>query len=688
MKKVLILFLLFLGTTTTSFSQALTSDQKAEIDEYLNKQIKEGAPGLAAGVILNGEVIYEKYAGLASLQHQVPVNEQTRFNIASVAKQFTALCVLKLVLDQQLSLDDDIRQYLPEFYPGIQDSIKIRHLLNHSSGIRDFYDLLSVQRDAWWRKEGFDNKDAIDYLKNQQDLNFRPGSDYMYSNSNYTLLTRIVAEVSGQTFHEFAKELFTELGMPNTQYLKNYMHVIPNQAIPYSDWGNGIWQQYPMMTNLYGDGFLFTTLKDQLAFEMAVQQANKPLLTISQQPIKNAEIQTYGFGLELEDRLGYPAVHHSGSTGSYHAQTVRYPSEKLSVVVMSNNGNIWSGFMADKIASVLLPEEGAAQSKDDGLTASDYSASLEESTLLGEYISPDGGLIRIIQSEGQLLWRQANNNPITLEKEAGSIYHFERNPKVRIGFLSGQFTVYYPGSEPRIHQKLAAFSPTKNYLNGLTGTYISEELDLTFEVDLDESGQLVLDNKKGRGPKPLEIIQKDQLLLNDYIIRPQRNAVDKVESFLLTYNRIKNVKFERRHSDGANQLKYTADGGYIQVGTTTASVGKGKGDILLTKNDANGNEEWWRTFGGTSYDKASSVELTSDGGYLIVGSTSSFGNGNYDVWIIKTDRYGNEEWNKTFGKTGNEYGFQAIEDEDGNFKILATKGGIEVWLNETYVFTI
>jgi CubicO group peptidase (beta-lactamase class C family) len=549
MKKVITLLLTLIGFFSANYGQTLQPEQIKEINVYIDNQIKEGAPGLAAGVILNGKIVYERYEGLASLQHQVPVNQGTRFNIASVAKQFTALCVLDLILAGKLSLEEDIRQYLPGFFPDIKEPILIRHLLNHSSGIRDFYDLLSIQQDPWWRKEGYDNDDAIALLKKQEDLNFSPGTDYLYSNSNYTLLTRIVAQVSGRPFHEYARDLFSRLGMPDTQYLRNYMHVIPNQAYPYSDWGNGIWQQYPMMTNLYGDGFLFTTLKDQLTFELAIQQAaapSDPLLTISQEPIEKAEIQTYGYGLELEDRMGYPSVHHSGSTGSYHAQTVRYPEERLSIVVMSNNGTIWSGFIADKIASVLLPTKTVAENKDDGLEESKYSTEMKEVELEGEYLSTEDVIIRILQSDDGLLWKQDNNNPIALKKEAGSIYHFEQNPDVRIGFLADQFTVFYPGSEPRVHEKIPAFYPTRDYLQELVGQYYSKELDLTLEISLDEAGQLLLRNDRRKRLLPLEIIQRDRFLLNDYIILSDREASGHVVGLFLSINRVKGVRFRKR----------------------------------------------------------------------------------------------------------------------------------------------
>ena len=291
MKKIITLITLFI----TTFLVAQNSEIK-KIDSIVNSKIGENDPSLFVGIVKDGKIIYEKYRGLANLQHQVKADEKTRSNIASTAKQFTALMILQLSLEGKLKLEEDIRKYLPTFYPNVKEEIKIRHLLNHTSGIRDFYDLMSIQQNPWWRNEGFDNDDAIELLEKQEDLAFKPGSRYMYSNSGYTLLTKIIAEVSGKKFHEYSNQFFKELGMLNTTFLEDYMYVIPNQAQPYSDWGDGVWQQYPMITSLYGDGFLFTTLKDQLIFEQAIQNArhnHNVLLIKSQQAIPNSEINLW-----------------------------------------------------------------------------------------------------------------------------------------------------------------------------------------------------------------------------------------------------------------------------------------------------------------------------------------------------------------------------------------------------------
>ncbi|MEO9871635.1 serine hydrolase domain-containing protein [Ekhidna sp.] len=650
----------------------LNHSQITEIDSYLEELVNDKAPGIAAGIIKNGDVVYENYLGLSNLEHQVKVNLKSTFNIASVAKQFTALSILKLSLDEKLDLEDDTREYISQLYPDVEEIIRIRHLLNHTSGIRDFYDLLSIQQKPWWREEGLDNQAVIEMLTKQEDLGFNPGSTYLYSNSNYTILAKIVEVASGQPFHEYTKQLFEELGMNQTFFLKDYMNVIPHKASPYADWGDGVWKEYPMMTNLYGDGFLFTTLQDQLTYEKAMQNATtkNELLYLSQQSITNAEIVTYGFGLELEDRIGRKAVHHSGSTGAYHSQIVRYIDDETSIVIMSNNGKLWSGAIADKISEIILPKL-EDEKKEFAINTEAFTRNLPTNEITGEYLSPKGNVIRITKDAESLYWQLDNNNPIPLEFKQGSLYLWNANESVKIGFSESAFTILQQDKEPRIYKKLDSFIPSKNYIHSLTGTYYNEELDLTFDLSKDKDFNIIISDKQTGQSGALQIIQKDRFMFSDYKFRTTYDEVNKVSTLLMSFSRAKNIRFRKTDSKLSDQLKYTEDGGYIQVSTISSE--REKDQILLTKNYSNDNEEWSQIFGGKSYDRVSSIELTQDGGYLIVGSTSSDGEGNYDVLIIKTDKQGKKVWSETFGQELNDYGLSAQLLANNQIKVKGTR---------------
>tara|TARA_Y100000034_G_scaffold105927_1_gene134079 strand:- start:434568 stop:436637 length:2070 start_codon:yes stop_codon:yes gene_type:complete len=645
------------------------SEDNKKVDAILESKVNADDPALFIGVVKDGKIIYQKSRGLANLQHQVPAKINTKSNIASVAKQFTALMVLQLSLEEKLSLDDDIRTHLPSLYPKVKEKILVRHLINHTSGIRDVYDLMSIQQNPWWRREGLDNDDAFELIQKQEDLAFAPGSRQLYSNSGYILLTKIIAKVTGKKFHPYSKEFFTNLGMKETQFLEDYMYVIPNQAEPYSDWGDGVWQEYPMITNLYGDGFLFTTIKDQMIYEQAIQNAdfnNNILLMTSQKPIANSEIKSYGFGLELEDRLNRTAVHHSGATGSYHAQTVRFPEEKLSVFVMSNNSRIWSGFIADDVAKVFLSEKE---------TSDNYAAKMNENSgltelnqVVGQYVSPKNYLIRIEAKDDKLLWKNANNRPIELVQESNNIYKQTNSSKTRFGFYKDAVILFYPSGKTSKYEKIPYEEATLNDLESYEGKYTSTELEIDFTLKLDKDDKLMVSLPKRSRKYEVEALNRNELLISDYILKVQRDQFDRVVGFLLTTNRVVNSKFTKK-TNLKFQPKIETHGGSIQVTTIGAKRGKGS-KILLTKNLPNGNEIWSKIYGGSSYDKASSILETEDG-YLIIGSTSSYGVGNYDMFVIKVDKKGKQLWQKTYGKFNNDYGYSA-EEVEGGFIIKGT----------------
>tara|TARA_Y100001935_G_scaffold203283_1_gene171893 strand:- start:342 stop:1370 length:1029 start_codon:yes stop_codon:yes gene_type:complete len=324
------------------------------IDSTIYSSVQPNHPGIGVGIIGDGEIIYEKYRGLSNFQHQIPFSNKTRSNIASTAKQFTALMVLDLSLKEKLDLDDDIRRYFPNLYKAVVDKIKIKNLINHSSGIQEYVYFFRQEGKVWWKHVGLDNNDIIKLLEKQNDLQFKPGTKYSYSNSNYNVLARIIEKVTGEKFTDYSKSFFEDLNMLETSFVERYMGVIPNQASPYSDWGKGEWWETPMVTKTNGEGFLYTTLRDQLIFEKKLQNSENDLFIKSQKPIPGSEIKTYGFGLKLENRIRRKAIHHDGVTLGYHSKTIRSPNERLTIFILSNNENIRSDLMANEIANILL----------------------------------------------------------------------------------------------------------------------------------------------------------------------------------------------------------------------------------------------------------------------------------------------------------------------------------------------
>ncbi|MEO1654574.1 MAG: serine hydrolase domain-containing protein, partial [Bacteroidota bacterium] len=266
-----VLVVIFLLAIVRLHSQEISEAKKDSLRKILYQHTNEDSPGLALGIVKDGQVVYENYLGLANLEHKINIDQNTRFSIASNAKQFTALCILKLMEAGKVDLEDDIRKYLPDLYKSIPDRITIAQLINHTSGTRDYGELWGLQGRTWY-EEFLNNKDVIALLKGQTALNFKPGTDHLYSNTNYILLAEIVKKVSGQKFSTFAKALFEALGMPGSSFQTNYMDIIPFLARPYAKWNT--WKEYPSISGLHADGALFTTLRDQLQWEQIVQNNN------------------------------------------------------------------------------------------------------------------------------------------------------------------------------------------------------------------------------------------------------------------------------------------------------------------------------------------------------------------------------------------------------------------------------
>lgn len=643
----------------TFITQAQEINNKIKlIDSIINSKINKEDPGLMVGIVKDGVIIYEKYRGLANLQHQVKINKKTRSNIASTAKQFTALMILQLASENKLSLEDDIRNFFPDFYKNVEQHIKVRHLLNHTSGIRDYVELMSLQGKVWWKQVGLDNNDIIDLIAKQQDLGFKPGSQYSYSNSGYVLLAKIIEKVSNEKFTDYSQKFFKALGMNETSFVKRYMEVIPNRSEPYSDWGYGEWFHTPTVTKTAGEGFLFTTLKDQLIYEQLLQNANKEhntLLVKSQQSILNSEITMYGLGLKLNKRLNRPAVHHDGVTYSYHSQTIRFPEEKLSIFIMSNNGNIRSDFIADEIATILLPKIDQIEAYN-----TQYYKSLEEEKsvqIFGQYYSQNGHLTRIVEEDGKTFLRQGKSLRLELIPETKNRYHFTSNAKEKIIFYENEMILFNTLAEAKLYKRVRVLPASLSDLESFAGKYYNSELKIGFELRLTNKKELEFLFSNNDDTEAVQVFNKNEMLAGDkYVLKIKRDSFNKITEILMDYDRANSMSFKKK-TNLIFQPKIKTGNGFIQVTTLESKEGDSS-DILLTKNYENGNEIWSKQFGGSGYDRASSIIDTKEG-YLIIGSTSSFGKGNYDMFVIKTDKQGEKIWQNTYGKFYNDYGYMA-----------------------------
>ncbi len=343
-------------------SRAVTNakDQKAAaaVDEVFEDLAKPGSPGCALGVYRDGQMIYAKGYGFANLEENVAITPQTVFDIGSTSKQFTAASILLLAKQGKLSVNDEVRKHIPEL-PDYGRKITILHLLNHTSGLRDYLTLMElagINTDSVTTDE-----DALALIARQKALNFAPGSDWLYSNTGFFLLSEIVQRASGKTLREFAAEnIFVPLEMTHTQYRDDHTSLIANRALAYDPKEKR--DEYTLNVSYFeqtGDGAVHTSVEDLLKWDenfYSAQIGGREFLAEMQEQgkLNNGKVLDYAKGLFLQEYRGLHTVSHEGAWGGYRAQLLRFPQQHFSVACLCNAGNADPSKRAAEVADIYL----------------------------------------------------------------------------------------------------------------------------------------------------------------------------------------------------------------------------------------------------------------------------------------------------------------------------------------------
>jgi CubicO group peptidase (beta-lactamase class C family) len=329
----------------------------ARIDKVF-KRFTHDTPGCALLVRKDGATLYSHSYGLASLDLDTPIGEQTVFNTASASKQFTSASVLLLARDGKVSLDDDIRRYVPEL-PDLGAHVTLRQLLTHTSGWRDYIQLL-----VWQGHEVRDHvteRDALNILQRQRALNFAPGTEFRYSNTGYFLLSLVIQRVSGIPLAEFARRrIFEPLGMHDTRYVTDMRDVIKKGATGYEPVPGGQWREAMSGWELTGAGGVYTTVGDLAKWDdnftsgLVGGTSLGDSLSAVEHLASGVPIP-YGLGLFTDQYAGQRRVWHNGIWAGYRAVLMRFPDAKYTIISLCNAADVVSESMADAVADVVLP---------------------------------------------------------------------------------------------------------------------------------------------------------------------------------------------------------------------------------------------------------------------------------------------------------------------------------------------
>jgi CubicO group peptidase (beta-lactamase class C family) len=329
----------------------------AEVDRVFATWDRRDSPGCALAVYKDDRIVYERGYGMADLEHDVRISPATVFYAGSVSKQFTAFAAALAIQQGRLQLDDSIRKFLPEL-PPYADAITIRHLVHHTSGLRDFYTLLSI---AGRRQDAlYDNASILRLAARQTALNFDPGNDYLYSNTGYTLLAIVIGRATGGSFADFAQaQIFKPLGMHASHFGDDASKLVKGRAYGYT-WGSrGEARLDTPGGERVGAGGLFTTVRDLLRWDQNFYSAKVGGKSVIEQvqasgSLNSGKPLTYAWGLQIGTYRGLRVVEHSGSLGGYRAHFARYPERHASVAVLCNLAVITPGPLARQIADIVI----------------------------------------------------------------------------------------------------------------------------------------------------------------------------------------------------------------------------------------------------------------------------------------------------------------------------------------------
>lgn len=524
------------------------------MDALLAPLKKPNAPGCAVGVSRSGSLIYQRYFGLADLERRVPITSKTSFFIASSSKQFTAMAVVLLALDGKLSLDDDVRKYVPEL-SDFGEKITIRHLLTHTSGLREENNLLIM---AGWRvSDRQTENDILRLLSRQKRLNFRPGDEYMYANTGFTLAAVIVSRVAKMSFPEFvAKRIFQPLGMKQTEIVDDPDKVMADRALGYWTLGSDD-GRYRLVSPPYenvGPSGVLTTLRD-----LALWDRNFYTMTVGGRAARemidtpghlNDGTETgYGLGIYIGKYRGQQTLSHAGSTPGYKADFVHFPKQHLTVEVMCNAFEISPTPIVHGIADILVP--AAASTAEASKTDAAVPPPADVADFAGRYWNRDVAQAKTILCEnGKLLVDGGHEGKFELRHIGENRFLLPVAPRhyVLVFFRGpdGTMRIRSEIAGERPLEFIAASNPSEPVpAMQYAGVYYSPELDVEWTVAARDDKLTVIRARYGREPLTSLLPNVFQMSGGFFTLEFAPPVGGSSASFEVTTERVRHLKFVR-----------------------------------------------------------------------------------------------------------------------------------------------
>jgi len=552
-KTLSILFLFFLAGTIKIAAQAIPDTIIQKIDNLFKQWNTDKSPGCAIGIVRNDSLIYAKGYGMANMEYGIAITPETIFHMASVSKQFTAFSILLLAKQGKLKLDDDIHTYLP-WFPDLKEKITIRQLLNHTSGIRDQWQLLAI---AGTRIDDVITQEHIvKVLSQQQALNFKPGAQFSYSNSGFTMLAEIVKSVSKQTLRQFTDSaIFKPLGMGSTHFHDDYTEIVKNRAYSYS-------RDFPVrFTNSIlsysnaGATSLFTNIRDMSKWVMNFynhqlgDQAIIEQLT-QKSKLNNGASQNYALGIVADTYKGWREYQHSGGDAGFRTYVTVFPDLRMGFIVFSNLGDVNTNDKANQLADLFIKDTTAKTPpvKIDSSRAI-VKDSLRVKNFAGNFVADDGAQFSFVFRRQQLCWDRNGRSDLLYPGIKDSFY-VAKTPEIKFVFSTTTdknvwVNEYWPDNE-RLLKKYTDSALSDKQLQVYTGVYYCPELDCKYGIIIKDHA-LVMTNNKYEDTK-IKLLGKADLFTDYWWMRHLRIAYgDKntITGFEVNDGRVMHLRFNK-----------------------------------------------------------------------------------------------------------------------------------------------
>ncbi|HSJ13712.1 MAG TPA: serine hydrolase domain-containing protein [Longimicrobiales bacterium] len=494
---------------TVALVEPVAATPAGRIDQLM-RRVRADEPGVLAVVVRDGKVVYEKAWGLANLTHRIPFTLETKTNIGSTSKQFTAFAILLLAAQNRLSLDDDVRQHIPEL-PDLGKTVTIRHLLTHTSGYREFLNALAMTGRRIDMGDYIDRDEIIELVKRQPELQNEPGAEFNYNNTAFAFAATIVERVGGQPFPEWMREhVFEPLGMTESLVRTGVGEVIPNSAQGYVPAAGG-WREAQDIGASMGAGGIYTTVGDLVRWMRNFRTATlggrdffdrmttRNLLT-------SGDTSEYGLGLFVDRWRGLRRVHHGGADIAHRSAFVYYPEIDAGVIVQSNNAAFNVGQYADQFAELFLTDELEKVDSPAAVAAAPFDPARFDTVrfdrFAGRYemTAMKGFILSFTRRDGRFFTQATGQPEIEMTPTSDSTFTIAR-VNAAITFHQepdgtvNRITLNQNGVHGAVRVVDEAGAATKPVLAQYVGRYYSAEIETFYEISL-AGDSLMLRNRR------------------------------------------------------------------------------------------------------------------------------------------------------------------------------------------------